>query len=86
MPAIAIVAFLFGGKHFGTNYGFIFLVFGVMCVIITGLDFALLNYCFVVIGCIGAALCSRIRYLTSKINDEKVLHHHRATGSVSAMM
>jgi len=90
MPAIA--AFLFGDKHFGTNYGFIFLVFGVICVILidgagfTGLSFARLNYVFIVIGCIGAALCSRIRYLTSKIKDEKVLRHHRATSSVSSMM
>jgi len=90
IPAIA--AFLFGDKHLGTNYGFIFFVFGVMCTVIidsagfTGYDFAKLNYVFIVIGCIGAALCSRIRYLTSAIKDEKVLRHHRATSSVSSMM
>ena len=90
IPAIA--AFLFGDKHLGTNYGFIFFVFGVMCTVIidsaglTGWEFGKLNYAFVFIGCIGAALCSRIRYLTSTIKDEKVLRHHRATSSVSSMM
>jgi len=88
----AISAFLFGEKHLGTNYGFIFFIFGVSCTIVidgagfTGWDFAHLNYVFVVIACIGAALCTRIRYLTSKIKDEKVLRHHRATSSVSSMM
>eukprot|EP00581_Thalassiosira_minuscula_P002508 CAMPEP_0183737780 /NCGR_PEP_ID=MMETSP0737-20130205/52894_1 /TAXON_ID=385413 /ORGANISM="Thalassiosira miniscula, Strain CCMP1093" /LENGTH=482 /DNA_ID=CAMNT_0025972149 /DNA_START=303 /DNA_END=1748 /DNA_ORIENTATION=- len=77
----AISAFLFGEKHLGTNYGFIFFIFGVSCTIVidgagfTGWDFAHLNYVFVVIACIGAALCTRIRYLTSKIKDEKVLRH-----------
>lgn len=90
LPAIA--AFLFGDKHLGTNYGFIFFVFGVTCTIIidsagsTGWDFGHLNYVFVGIGFIGAALCSRLRYLTSKVKDEKVLRHHRATSSVSSMM
>lgn len=90
MPAIA--AFLFGDKHLGTNYGFIFLVFGVMCTVIidgagaTGWDFAHLNYVFIFIGFIGAGLCSHMRYLTSKVKDEKALKHHRATSSVSSMM
>ena len=89
MPAIA--AFLFGDKHLGTNYGFIFFVFGIMCTVIidgagyTGWDFRDLNYVFVCIGVIGAGLCSHIRYLTSKVSDEKVLKHHRATSSVSSM-
>ncbi|KAL7549678.1 hypothetical protein ACHAWF_012946 [Thalassiosira exigua] len=90
IPAIA--AFLFGDKHLGTNYGFIFFMFGVTCTIIidgagfTGWDFQYLNYAFAVIGLIGAGLCSHIRYLTSKVVDEKVLKHHRATSSVSSMM
>mmetsp|Transcript_34749 Transcript_34749/g.75078 ORF Transcript_34749/g.75078 Transcript_34749/m.75078 type:complete len:500 (-) Transcript_34749:144-1643(-) len=89
MPAIA--AFLFGDKHLGTNYGFIFFVFGVMCTVIidgagfTGWDFGRINYLFIGIGCVGAVLSSRIRFLTSKIKDEKVLKHHRATSSVSSM-
>lgn len=32
LPAIA--SFLFGDKHMGTNYGFIFLVFGLSCTFI----------------------------------------------------
>lgn len=90
MPAIA--AFLFGDKNLGTNYGFIFLVFGVMCTVIidsagfTGWEFGKLNYVFIVIGFIGAGLCTHIRYLTSKVKDEKVLRHHRATSSVSSML
>ena len=89
MPAIA--AFLFGDKHLGTNYGFIFFVFGIMCTVIidgagyTGWDFRDLNFVFVAIGLIGAGLCSHIRYLTSKVSDEKALKHHRATSSVSSM-
>ena len=90
MPAIA--AFLFGDKHLGTNYGFIFFVFGVMCTVLidgagaTGLEFGKLNYVFIVFGFIGASLCSHIRYLTSKVKDEKILKHHRATSSVSSML
>lgn len=90
MPAIA--AFLFGDKNLGTNYGFIFLVFGVMCTVIidgtglTGWDFAHLNYVFIVIGFIGAGLCTHLRYLTSNVKDEEVLKHHRATSSVSSML
>mmetsp|Transcript_11918 Transcript_11918/g.25147 ORF Transcript_11918/g.25147 Transcript_11918/m.25147 type:complete len:503 (+) Transcript_11918:118-1626(+) len=90
MPTIA--AFLFGEKHMGTNYGFIFLVFGLSCTAIidtcgaSGLSFGALNYVFVFIGFVGAGLCSHIRYLTSKVKDEKVLKHHRATSSVGSMM
>ena len=90
MPAIA--AFLFGDKHLGTNYGFIFFVFGVSCTIIidsvgvTGWEFRYLNYVFVVIGLLGACLSSQIRYLTSSIKDEKALKHHRATSSVGSML
>lgn len=89
MPAIS--AFLFGEKHLGTNYGFIFFVFGVSCTVIidsaglSGWDFASINYLFIGIGFIGAALSTHIRFLTSKIKDEKVLKHHRATSSVSSM-
>ena len=90
MPSIA--TFLFGEKHMGTNYGFIFLVFGLLCTFIidaasfTGWSFSCLNYVFIVISVIGAGLCSHLRYLTSKVKDEKVLKHHRATSSVSSMM
>ncbi|KAL7530406.1 hypothetical protein ACHAXR_003482 [Thalassiosira sp. AJA248-18] len=89
MPAIS--AFLFGEKHLGTNYGLIFLVFGVMCIVIidgssfTGWTFGQLNYVFIVLGFIGAGLATHIRFLTSKVKDEKVLKHHRATSSVSSM-
>lgn len=87
----AIAAFLFGDKHLGTNYGFIFFVYGVMCTIIidsagfTGWDFSQLNYIFIAIGFVGAGLCTHIRYLTSKVKDEELLKHHRATSSVSSM-
>lgn len=86
-----IVSFLFGEQHLGQNYGFICLVYGITVVIIidglgmTGWDFGILNFIFVVIGSIGAVLCSQIRYLTSKVKDEKVLKHHRQTSSVSSM-
>ena len=90
MPTIA--AFLFGEKHMGTNYGFIFLVFGLSCTLVIntcgviGWSFGALNYVFIVIGFIGAGLCSHIRYLTSKVKDEQVMRHHRATSSVGSMM
>ena len=90
LPTIS--AFLFGEKHMGTNYGFIFLVFGLSCTAIIdvcgflGWSFYALNYVFVSIGFIGAFLCSQIRFLTSAIKDEKALKHHRATSSVSSMM
>lgn len=90
MPAIA--AFLFGDKHLGTNYGFIFFIFGVSCTIIidtagfTGWDFKHLNYVFILIGFGGALMCSHIRYLTSSVKDETFLRHHRATSSVSSML
>ena len=90
MPTIA--AFLFGEKHMGTNYGFIFLVFGLACTAIIdtcgflGWSFYALNYVFVGIGFVGALLSSQIRFLTSTIKDEKALKHHRATSSVSSMM
>jgi hypothetical protein len=90
MPTI--VAFLFGDKHLGTNYGFVFLVYGVLCVIIidnagnSGYDFGFLNFFFIAISFIGAALCSHLRYLTSKVKDEKILRHHRSTSSVHSML
>lgn len=90
MPTIA--AFLFGEKHMGTNYGFIFLVFGLACTAIIdfcgflGWSFYALNYMFVMIGGVGALLSSQIRFLTSAIKDEKTMKHHRATSSVSSMM
>jgi hypothetical protein len=76
----------------GTNYGFIFLMFGLSCTFLIdtvgflGWSFYALNYVFVVIGLIGALLCSQIRFLTSGIKDEKVLKHHRATSSVGSML
>ena len=90
LPTIA--SFLFGDKHMGTNYGFIFLVFGLSCTFIidavgaSGMSFQALNWVFVVIGFIGAGLCSQIRYLTTKVADEKALKHHRATSSVGSMI
>jgi len=90
MPTIA--AFLFGDKHMGTNYGFIFLIFGLSCTFLIdtcgflGWSFYTLNYVFVVIGFIGALLCSQIRFLTSSIKDEKALKHHRNTSSVGSML
>lgn len=90
LPAIA--SFLFGDKHMGTNYGFIFLVFGLSCTFIidvagaSGMSFQALNWMFVFIGFIGAGLCSQIRYLTTKVADEKALKHHRATSSVGSMI
>jgi hypothetical protein len=76
----------------GTNYGFIFLMFGLSCTFVIdtvgflGWSFYALNYVFVAIGLIGALLCSQIRFLTSSIKDEKVLKHHRATSSVGSML
>ncbi|KAL3803216.1 hypothetical protein HJC23_003491 [Cyclotella cryptica] len=90
LPSIA--SFLFGDKHMGTNYGFIFLVFGLSCTFIidvsggSGVSFFFLNWVFVIVGFIGAALCSQIRYLTTKVSDEKALKHHRATSSVGSMI
>jgi hypothetical protein len=90
LPAIA--SFLFGDKHMGTNYGFIFLVFGLSCTFIidaagaSGMSFQALNWVFVVIGFVGAGLCSQIRFLTTKVADEKALKHHRATSSVGSMI
>ena len=89
VPAIA--AFLFGDKHMGTNYGFIFLIFGVTCTIVidsagfTGWEFGILNYVFIAISLVGAGLCSHLRFLTSKVKDEKLLRHHRATSSMGSM-
>lgn len=63
-----------------------------MCTVIintaggTGWGFGHLNYVFTFIALIGAGLCSHIRYLTSKVKDEKVLKHHRARSSVSSMI
>jgi len=90
MPTI--VSFLFGDKHLGTNYGFVFLVYGVLCVIIidnagnSGYDFGFLNFFFIAVSFVGAALCSHLRYLTSKVKDEKILRHHRSTSSVHSML
>jgi hypothetical protein len=64
----------------------------VMCVIIidtagnSGFDFGRLNYFFIAVSFVGALLCSHIRYLTSKVKDEKVLRHHRSTSSVHSML
>ena len=90
LPTIA--AFLFGDAHMGTNYGFIFLVFGISCTLIidtcgaTGWSFNALNWVFIVVGFVGARLTSHIRFLTSKVKDEKALKHHRATSSVGSMI
>ena len=76
----------------GTNYGFIFLMFGLSCTFLIdtcgflGWSFYTLNYLFVVIGFIGALLCSQIRFLASSIKDEKALQHHRNTSSVGSML
>jgi len=74
------------------NYGFIFLVFGLSCTFIidvvgaSGMSFLALNWVFVFIGFIGARLCSHVRYLTTKVADDKALRHHRATSSVGSMI
>ena len=86
-----IAAFLFGEKHMGTNYGFIFFVFGVSSTFLidicgyTSIKFEVLNLIFAGIGFVGALLNSRLRYLTTDIRDEVIMKHHRATSSVGSI-
>ena len=89
---LTVVNLILHQCSFNRNYGFVFLMFGLSCTFIidfagaTGLTFATLNWVFVIIGFVGAALCSQIRYLTSKVSDEKALKHHRATSSIGSMI
>ena len=68
------------------------MVFGLSCTFIidlvgaSGMSFATLNWVFVFVGFVGAGLTSQIRYLTTKVSDEKALKHHRATSSVGSMI
>jgi hypothetical protein len=86
-----IAAFLFGEKNMGTNYGFIFFVFGVSSTFLidicgyTSIKFEVLNLIFATIGFVGALLNSRLRYLTTDIKDEVIMKHHRATSSVGSI-
>ena len=67
-------------------------MFGLSCTFIidtagaSGMSFESLNWVFVIIGFVGAGLCSQIRYLTTKVADDKALKHHRATSSVGSMI
>lgn len=86
-----IAAFLFGEENMGTNYGFIFFVFGVCSTFLidicgyTSIRFEVLNLTFAGIGFVGALLNSRLRYLTTDIKDEVIMKHHRATSSVGSI-
>ena len=86
-----IAAFLFGEKNMGTNYGFIFFVFGVSSTFLidicgyTSIQFEVLNLIFAGIGFVGALLNSRLRYLTTDIRDEVIMKHHRATSSIGSI-
>lgn len=86
-----IAAFLFGEKNMGTNYGFIFFVFGITSTFLidicgyTSISFRDLNFVFAGLGFVGALLNSRLRYLTTDIKDETIMKHHRATSSVGSI-
>lgn len=86
-----IAAFLFGELHMGTNYGFIFFVFGVtstLCIDLCGytsISFSTLNLMFAAMGLLGGFLNSHLRYLTTEVKDEAVLKHHRNTSSVGSI-
>mmetsp|Transcript_2247 Transcript_2247/g.3874 ORF Transcript_2247/g.3874 Transcript_2247/m.3874 type:complete len:527 (-) Transcript_2247:349-1929(-) len=86
-----IAAFLFGEANMGTNYGFIFFVFGVtstLCIDLCGYtsaSFKTLNLVFAAMGVVGGILSSRLRYLTTEVKDEVVLKHHRDTSSVGSI-
>lgn len=86
-----IAAFLFGEKNMGTNYGFIFFVFGITSTFLidlcgyTSVSFRNLNFLFAGLGFVGALLNSHLRYLTTDIKDEVIMKHHRATSSVGSI-
>ena len=86
-----IAAFLFGEKNMGTNYGFIFFVFGIVSTFLidicgyTSISFRNLNFVFAGLGFVGALLNSQLRYLTTDIKDETIMKHHRATSSVGSI-
>jgi len=83
-----IIAFLFGEKNMGTNYGFIFFVFGISSTALVDsagyikLPFKDINLIFTIFGIIGALACSHLQYLTTEVKDEKVMKHHRSVSSM----
>eukprot|EP00588_Corethron_pennatum_P035059 CAMPEP_0194347746 /NCGR_PEP_ID=MMETSP0171-20130528/106163_1 /TAXON_ID=218684 /ORGANISM="Corethron pennatum, Strain L29A3" /LENGTH=620 /DNA_ID=CAMNT_0039115033 /DNA_START=138 /DNA_END=2000 /DNA_ORIENTATION=+ len=83
-----IIAFLFGETNMGTNYGFIFFVFGISSTALVdsagyiNLPFKDINLIFTIFGIIGALACSHLQYLTTEVKDEKVMKHHRSVSSM----